>query len=326
MGGDHGPRTTLPAAIAALDKFPSLSLQLFGKCAEIEPHLDGLIRIDAIEVVDCAQIIDCSQRPATALRNGQDSSMYRAVQAVAEGRADACLSAGNTGALMAISRYLLRMVYGIDRPAICSAVPNRTGKSYFLDLGANVDSSAAQLLQFAVMGSVLCSILEGIASPRIALLNIGTEAIKGNEQVKLASKLFEEHPALNFVGYVEGDKLLNGEADVVVGDGFACNIALKSIEGSALYIYDKLTEIFSRGFMAGMLGKMMQPILGEVRAAIDPRQFNGAVFAGLRGVVVKSHGSADQNAFEYAIQQTVAAVEQDLGGKIEASLETLLQE
>lgn len=329
MGGDFGPRVVIPASVDALKRHPNLTLQLVGQQHVITPLLaDALKQSSAqscasrITVVDAANVIANDERPSRALRKRSDTSMYRAITQVADGAAQACVSAGNTGALMALGRFTLKMLPGIDRPAIITAIPSVTGASYMLDLGANVDCSAEHLLQFAIMGSVMTTAVEGIAEPRIGLLNVGEEEIKGNEQVKLASRLIREHGGLNYIGFIEGDDIFTGKADVVVCDGFVGNIALKSSEGVARLIGRQLKTSFSRSPVRRFIAWLAAPVLDEVRMHIDPARRNGASLLGLQGIVVKSHGSADCTCFGYAIDQAVAEVKMDVPGNINRRLES----
>ena len=329
MGGDFGPRVVIPASVDALKRHPNLTLQLVGQQHVITPLLaDALKQSSAqscasrITVVDAANVIANDERPSRALRKRSDTSMYRAITQVADGAAQACVSAGNTGALMALGRFTLKMLPGIDRPAIITAIPSVTGASYMLDLGANVDCSAEHLLQFAIMGSVMTTAVEGIAEPRIGLLNVGEEEIKGNEQVKLASRLIREHGGLNYIGFIEGDDIFTGKADVVVCDGFVGNIALKSSEGVARLIGRQLKTSFSRSPVRRFIAWLAASVLDEVRMHIDPARRNGASLLGLQGIVVKSHGSADCTCFGYAIDQAVAEVKMDVPGNINRRLES----
>nr|WP_322786123.1 phosphate acyltransferase PlsX [Marinobacterium jannaschii] len=318
MGGDFGPRVIVPACIRALKRHPLLSLQLVGCEEDIKPHLRRLkseIR-NRIAIIHTDSVIEMDTKPSVALRQGKGSSMYLALQQVESGQARACISAGNTGALMVLGRYILRTVKGIDRPAIITAVPTMNGHAYMLDLGANVDCSAEHLLQFAVMGSVMAQAVDGQASPTIGLLNIGQEEIKGNEQVKLASRLIAEHGALNYIGFVEGDDLFAGAADVVVCDGFVGNIALKSSEGLARLIRSKVRNSFRRGIYRRILGLLARPVLSELQRQLDPSRHNGASLLGLQGIVVKSHGGANRKSFGYAIDQAVAEIEMDVPREI----------
>ncbi len=329
MGGDFGPRVVIPASVDALKRHSHLTLQLVGQQHVITPLLADALKnssaqscVSRITVVDAANVIANDERPSRALRKRSDTSMFRAISQVADGAAQACVSAGNTGALMALGRFTLKMLPGIDRPAIITAIPSVDGASYMLDLGANVDCSAEHLLQFAIMGSVMTTAVEGIIEPRIGLLNVGEEEIKGNEQVKLASRLIREHGDLNYIGFIEGDDIFTGKADVVVCDGFVGNIALKSSEGVARLIGRQLRTSFSDSPVRRFIAWLAKPVLDEVRMHIDPARRNGASLLGLQGIVVKSHGSADRTCFGYAIDQAVAEVQMDVPGSINRRLES----
>ncbi|WP_415891382.1 phosphate acyltransferase PlsX [Neptuniibacter sp. SY11_33] len=326
MGGDFGPRITIPATLDALRRHSRLSAKLIGHSDVIQPYLNGLNPDVAcrVDVVHAPDTISMSAKPSQTLRNGQDSSMYKAIQLVDEGIAKACVSAGNTGALMVLGRYILRMLPGVDRPAIISSVPTAKGHCYLLDLGANVDCSAEHLLQFAIMGSVMTAAVDNIESPRVGLLNIGQEQVKGNEQVKLASRLIQEQGGLNYVGYIEGDDLYAGSADVVVCDGFVGNIALKSSEGLARLINQKVQASFKRGLYRKFLALLAKPVLSDLKKQMDPSRRNGASLLGLQGIVIKSHGSANQQCFGYALDQAVAEIEQDIPRKICSEIEARL--
>ena len=304
MGGDHGLVVTVPAAIAFARHDPDARLLLVGRQSEIEPHLAhaGDVR-DRLEVVHADEVVGMDESPATALRAKRNSSMRVAINLVKDGRAEAAISAGNTGALMAISRFVLKTLEGIDRPAIASALPNQTGgTTTMLDLGANVDSSAEHLLQFAVLGSALVSALDEKERPSIGLLNIGEEVIKGNEMVKKAAELLRASP-LNFHGNVEGNDIYKGTTDVVVCDGFVGNVALKTSEGLAQMLAGMIREEFTRGPLSRLLAALAYPVLGRFKRRVDHRRYNGAALLGLRGIVIKSHGSADAYAFEQALRR-----------------------
>lgn len=326
MGGDFGPRVTIPATLDALGRHPHLSVKLIGHTEAIQPFLIGLDSDLAcrIDIVHAPDTISMSAKPSQTLRTGQNSSMYKAIQLVDDGAAQACVSAGNTGALMVLGRYILRMLPGVDRPAIISSVPTAKGHCYLLDLGANVDCSAEHLLQFAIMGSVMTAAVDGIESPRVGLLNIGQEQVKGNEQVKLASRLIQEHASLNYVGYIEGDDLYAGHADVVVCDGFVGNIALKSSEGLARLINQKVQASFKRGFYRKFLALLAKPVLADLKKQMDPSRRNGASLLGLQGIVIKSHGSANRQCYGFAIEQAVKEIEQNIPRKISSEIEARL--
>lgn len=326
MGGDFGPRVTVPACIKALERDPRLTIHLVGHQGEIDRYLSHLNPdvANRLEIIHTESLVGMDEKPSAALRHGRKSSMCLALKQVADGVAQACVSAGNTGALMVLGRAVLRTVPGIDRPAIISAVPTLRGHSYMLDLGANVSCSAEHLLQFAIMGSLLVQAVEGVAAPSVGLLNVGQEEIKGNEQVKLASRLISEHGELNYIGYVEGDDIFSGRADVVVCDGFVGNIALKGSEGLANLIRDKVRASFSSGIYRRILGVLARPILAELNRQMDPARRNGASLLGLQGIVVKSHGSANAECFGYALEQAVKEVAMDLPRRIGSHIERQL--
>ena len=323
MGGDHGAGVVVPAALRALRDDPELELILVGEEDVLKRTL-GAETSDRIRIQHASQSVAMDEPPAQALRNKRDSSMRVAIQLVKSGDADACVSAGNTGALMATARFVLKTIAGIDRPAICSPLPTPTGHTQVLDLGANVDCTAEHLLQFALMGSVLASAVDGTARPRVGLLNIGEEAIKGNEQVKGADKLLQNCD-LNYVGYVEGDGIFSGAADVVVCDGFAGNVALKATEGAVRLIANFMRVEFKKSVFTKIAALVARPVLQSFRARIDPRHYNGASLLGLRGIVVKSHGGADELSFANAITVARTEIEQNVPTLIEARLETLLE-
>jgi glycerol-3-phosphate acyltransferase PlsX len=319
MSGDHGLRVSLPAAIASLEKFPDLHLLLVGDVVSIQSAVPADL-IARVQLVAATQVVDMDEKPAHALRHKTDSSMRVALDLLASGRADALVSAGNTGALMAMGVVVLDTLDGIDRPAFCAPVPTRGGRALLLDLGANVDCSAQQLQQFAWMGSALAQTLDGIESPRVALLNIGAEAIKGNEQVKHAARLLSDDGRINYVGYVEGDGIFTGAADVVVCDGFVGNVALKVCEGTARLVREKIRAAFTAGVVARLLGALAQPVLRALRGELDPQRYNGAVLLGLQGAVIKSHGNSTVASFEQAIAVARQAVQCDLTGSIRRCL------
>lgn len=320
MSGDHGLRVSLPAAISCLENNPDLHLTLVGDVAPCKNAVPAELAA-RVHFVASTQIVDMDEKPAHALRHKTASSMRVAVDLLAAQQVDAVVSAGNTGALMAISVVVLKTLEGIDRPAFCAPVPTRTGHAYLLDLGANVDCSAEQLQQFAWMGSALSQTLDRIESPRVALLNIGAEAIKGNEQVKAAAQLLQSDPRVNFVGYAEGDGIFSGTADVVVCDGFVGNVALKVCEGTARLVRDKIRAAFTSNTLARLLGALAQPVLNVLRGELDPQRYNGAVLLGLQGAVIKSHGNSSVASFERAINVAVQAVQNDLTGSIRRCLQ-----
>jgi len=300
MGGDHGPGVVVPAALAFLEHTKGADLILVGREEEISRHLGGAKLGGRLRIHHASQTIAMDESPSRALRNKKDSSMRVAINLVKSGEAHACVSAGNTGALMATARFVLKTLPNVDRPAIIVAVPSQHGSTHMLDLGANVDCSAEHLFQFAVMGCELVTAVEGIAAPAVGLLNIGQEEIKGNEQVKQAHELLSAS-SLNYIGYVEGDEVYLGKVDVVVSDGFVGNVALKSSEGVAKMVSHALRASFTRNWMTRLAGLAAMPILKQFRKTFDPRRYNGASLLGLRGIVIKSHGGADVMAFENAI-------------------------
>ena len=324
MGGDFGPQVTVPASLACLSKNPNLKLIMVGDETTLNNLLsDALIRFkDRISIRHASQVVGMDEAPQKALKNKKDSSMRVAINLVRDGQADACVSAGNTGALMATARFVLKMIPGIERPAIISTLPSIFGHTHMLDLGANVDSSAEHLFQFAVMGEEVVKAVENIDKPRIGLLNIGEEDMKGNEQVKSAAKLLE-NSNLNYIGYVEGNSINAGhvKVDLIVTDGFVGNVALKSIEGAAKMIGQKLKDSFSRNLLTKLAGLLAYPVLKSFKDSIDPRLYNGASFIGLRGLVIKSHGGADALAFETAIHLAELEVTQDVIRKISEKIE-----
>lgn len=326
MGGDFGPHCIVPASIACLQKYPSLHLVLVGQSPVIQRLIDQHTAIDRsrLKIVHASETIAMDESPAHALRNKPDASMRVSLELVAAGQADACVSAGNTGALMALSRYVLKTLPGIDRPAMITAVPTERGVSYLLDLGANVDCSAENLLQFALMGSVAAQ-AQGIQKPRVGLLNVGTELIKGNQQVRAAAALLQQHPELNYVGFVEGDGLYRGVADVVVCDGFVGNILLKSSEGLANMIAGRITDLFSRNLLSRALGLMVLPLMKRLQGELAPSQHNGASLMGLQGIVVKSHGAADDVGFQSAIRRALTEIEENLPQRLQGRLDDLLR-
>ncbi len=301
MGGDHGIPVTVPSALSFLARTSDASLLLVGRSAEIERALPGAVK--GVDVVHADEVIEMHDPPATALRTKRASSMRIAINLIKEGRADVVISAGNTGALMAISRFVLKTLDGIDRPAIAGPIPNQLGRvTTMLDLGANVDCTPDHLLQFAILGSALVAAVEEKEQPTVGLLNIGEELIKGNEIVKQAAELLRQSP-LNFQGNVEGNDIYKGTTDVVVCDGFVGNVALKTAEGVAQMLGGFLREEFKRDAVSRLMAVAAYPVLNRFRRRVDPRRYNGASLLGLRGLVLKSHGSADTVAFDCALQR-----------------------
>ncbi len=327
MGGDHGPVVTVPAALRALKQHPNLKLILVGDEGQLSGELsrNSAAVSERLTIHHASQVVAMDEAPSSALRGKKDSSMRVAINLVKQGDARACISAGNTGALMATARFVLKTLEGIDRPALITALPTMKGHSHMLDLGANVDSSAEVLYQFAVMGSVLTSAVDNNPEPTVGLLNVGEEEIKGNEQVKQAHKMLSGN-GLNYVGYVEGDDIYKGSVDVVVADGFVGNVALKTSEGVGKMISYYMKQEFKRNILTKLAGLVALPVLNAFRRRIDPRAYNGASLVGLRGIVIKSHGSADAFSFSTAIGEAVLEVEKNVPEKIKEQLGTLLEE
>lgn len=317
MGGDHGPSVTVPAALAFLRSHSETRAILVGRPDAIEQAVAsaGGSLGERVSLKAASEVVEMGDPPAVAMRAKKDSSMRVAIDLVKAGQAQAVVSAGNTGALMAISRFVLKTLPGIDRPAIATILPTRNGKVYVLDLGANVDCLPEHLLQFGVMGAMLVSAVEHLERPTVGLLNIGEEAIKGNDVVKRAGELLRTS-GLNFYGNVEGDDIYRGTTDVVVCDGFVGNVALKTSEGLAQMLATFLREEFSRSLLSKLMGFVALPALKRFKQRVDHRRYNGAPLVGLRGVVVKSHGSADAFAFEQAIGRAAEAASNRLVERI----------
>jgi len=314
MGGDHGLAVTIPAAVSFLAHEPAARLLLVGREPEIRAALARHRPIDSsrIEVLHAEEAIAMDESPTAALRSKRQSSMRLAITAVKDGAADACVSAGNTGALMAISRFVLKMLDGMDRPAIATQLPNRLGAmTTMLDVGANVDCEPEHMMQFAMMGAALVTALDRKERPTVGLLNIGEEMIKGNDTVKRAAELLRAS-SLNFIGNVEGDDVYSGKADVVVCDGFVGNVALKTSEGLAQMLAGFIREEYERHLFTRLLAVVSFPVLRRFKSRLDHRRFNGAALVGLRGVVVKSHGSADAFAYEAALRRAFDSVRNGL--------------
>ncbi|MDH3598281.1 MAG: phosphate acyltransferase PlsX [Candidatus Tectomicrobia bacterium] len=326
MSGDFGPPITVSAALSALAKEPDLKLILVGDPEAIDARLETLGRPDPhrINVCHASQTVSMDEPPAQALRNKKDSSMRVAINLVRSGDAQACVSAGNTGALMATARFVLKTLPGIHRPAIVGKLPALRGHVHMLDLGANVDSPPSLLLQFAVMGAILVKYLENKPNPSVGLLNIGVEDIKGNDTVKRAAELMR-NSKLNYQGFVEGDAIYAGNVDVVVCDGFDGNVALKTSEGLAQMIAHIMNEEFRRNPFTRLAGLLGLPVMKAFRRRVDHRRYNGATLVGLRGVVIKSHGSADSLGFRQAILTAVTEAKQRVPEHISEDLESMIR-
>ena len=327
MGGDNGPPVTVPASVQALSLLPQLSLLMVGDLPRCEPLLrqHGLLSHPRVRLLHASQVVGMGDKPIHAVRHLKDSSMRIAVDLVQQGKADACVSAGNTGALMAIAHSVLKCVSGIERPALMTCVPTvKGGRSVLLDLGANVNCAPEHLWQFAVMGAVVAESVQQITNPSIALLNIGAEANKGNEQVKKAAELLAATSELAFCGYIEGDALFSGVADVIVCDGFVGNIALKTAEGMVRLLSE--TSHQQLDGLAGWLQCLLTGFFKRRLSHLNPDQYNGASLLGLRGIVIKSHGRAERHAFSNAILQAVVEVERQLPRLIAERFETILSD
>ena len=324
MSGDNGLSVTVPAAAEIIRRHPGVCLILVGDQRGIERQFAdaGVSAGERLKVVGASQKVEMDDSPAFALRKKKDSSMRVAINLVRDGQADACVSSGNTGALLATARFVLKTIPGIDRPAICTGLPRMNGKTYMLDLGANVDSPQEILLQFGLMGSVLVNCLEGNANPTVGLLNIGQEEVKGNNTIKAAAELFKQS-ALNYVGYIEADDIFVGNTDVVVCDGFVGNVALKATEGAAQMIMSTFKQEFHRNVATRCCGLLAKPVLGAIRRRLDHRRYNGASLLGLKGTVVKSHGGADIIGFRHAVEVGIEEVKKGLVRQIENALTAL---
>ena len=328
MGGDHGPGETLPACRALLDRHPQVRVLLVGQPEAMQEGLrkHGLFGHERASVVAASEVVAMDDPVEVALRRKKDSSMRRAIELVKDGTAQACVSAGNTGALMAVARYVLKTLPGIERPAIATYLPNAAGGSTLvLDLGANVDCEAEHLLQFAVMGTAFAA-AGGHANPRVGLLNVGEEVIKGSEMIKRAGELLRQAHAegrLNFVGNVEGDDIFKGGVDIVVCDGFVGNVALKATEGVARMLMGMMRQEFTRNLGTRLLALAVLPLLRRFRRRVDPQRYNGAALLGLRGLVFKSHGSANAFSFAQALERACEAAQGGVVQEIERILATL---
>lgn len=321
MGGDHGPHVTVPAAIKALESDDQLNIVLVGLSDAIEAELktQKTTTSSRLRIHHASEVVTMDESPQSALKNKKDSSMRVAINLVKSGEANACVSAGNTGALMATARFVLKTLPGIDRPAIASVLPSEKGNTYMMDLGANADCTPDHLYQFAIMGAMLVSCVEHKERPTVGLLNIGSEDIKGNEVVKQAGELLRASH-LNFYGNVEGDDIFKGTTDLVVCDGFVGNVSLKTTEGLAHMMGKFLTQEFKRNWLTKLMALCALPVLKSFKKRLDPRRYNGASFLGLRGIVVKSHGGADQLAFISAIH---VAIEEARNGVLRRITEQL---
>ena len=321
MSGDLGAEVVVRAAAASLDRHENLELILVGDETELTRLVGKTLgEHPRLSIRHASEVVGMSEPPAEALRKKKDSSMRVAINLVKDGEAQACVSAGNTGALMASAKFVLKMLPGIDRPAIIAELPSRGGSLHMLDLGANTQATAEHLFQYAVMGSIVSNDILGIGSPRVALLNIGAEDTKGNDTVKEAAAMLGAS-TLNYVGFIEGSDLFNGKADVVVTDGFTGNVALKTMEGTVDLCVHYFKRQFTKNWFAKLQAMFAQWVLRGLRVEMDSRNYNGATLVGLNGIVIKSHGSADAYAFQHAIDTAIVEVRNQLPQQIGTLLE-----
>ena len=330
MGGDKGPLITIPSAIMAINQMPNLHLILCGdeniittELARLNISKQDLSHHKQLSIFATSQTVEMDDKPVFALRSKKDSSMRKALDLVNEGKAQACVSAGNTGALFSMAHFVLKTLPGVERPALISSLPTHDNDKhvFMLDLGANVFCDSHVLYQFGVMGSVMAQQVDGIDNPRIALLNMGEEAIKGSDHIKLAALELAENETINYVGFIEGSDIFSNKADVIVCDGFVGNVALKTCEGVARLVYDKSKTAFSQNILIKLLTLIVKSSLKKIFKSMNPDQYNGASLIGLRGIVVKSHGNANSSAFFSAIMEAVKEVERQVPEKIKNSLE-----
>lgn len=322
MGGDFGPRITVPATLNILREHPFLQVVLLGDESEIQLHLTDASDIPSHQyrIQHCSESVSMDEKLSSAIRNKRDSSLWQALKLVADGDANACVSAGNTGALMAMSLLQLRTLPGISRPAICTKVPTIKGYTHLLDLGANVVCSAEQLHQFAVMASQAVAVTTENDRPSIGLLNIGVEEIKGRQEIIDAAELLKADPEIHFIGFVEGDDIFAGVADIVVCDGFSGNVALKASEGVATMLQSFLNQALTQNLWTKIAALLARPALKSLKQRVDPAQYNGASLLGLKGVVVKSHGGASTLGFSRAVIVAINEAQRDLPTLIEEQL------
>jgi glycerol-3-phosphate acyltransferase PlsX len=328
-GGDYGIPVTIEAGINALSKYEDLQIHFVGDSLSIEnelkKHRKSNLFNNRIDITHATEVITMDESPSNALRRKKDSSMRIAINLVKDGITDACVSAGNTGALMAIARFVLKTIDGVDRPAIMSSVPTITGHNHMLDLGANIDSKPETLLQFAIMGSIAVQHTENIQKPSIGLLNVGVEDMKGHEKIQATSDLLK-NSSLNYQGFVEGDDIYKGVVDVIVCDGFEGNIALKASEGVANMVSHYIKESFNKNLLTKIVALFAKPVLKNFKAKVDPGKHNGASLLGLKGVVVKSHGNADAESFLQAIKEAYLEAHAKITEKISTQLTQELED
>jgi glycerol-3-phosphate acyltransferase PlsX len=329
MGGDNGPHIIFSASLTALQQTPNLYLIFCGPLALMTQWLNKQSSNIQCRVTlsDCPQNVAMNEAPAYALRHKKNSSMRRILDLVHNNEADACISGGNTGALLSMAYYVLKTLPGIDRPALITLVPTiNNGKAYFLDLGANINCDSKVLFQYAVMGSVLAEQIGDIKQPKVALLNVGSEEIKGNAQVKQTAKLLTKSQNINYIGYVEGNDIFFQKADVIVTDGFVGNIALKSWEGLVNFVIQEVKNASQSNWLSKIMAKIAMPLFRSTYLRMKPDQYNGASLIGLRGIVVKSHGNASSEAFLYAIREAIHQVEMQVPDKIKDKIKAVLME
>jgi len=326
MGGDFGPEVVIPAAVHVVKKYNNINIILVGDETSLRDcaKQQGIDLDDHFEIQHASQVVEMHEDPRHAVRKKKDSSMRVAINMVKEGRAKAVVSAGNTGALMATAKFVLKTIPGIERPAICTTIPSYGGHTQMLDLGANVDSTAEQLFQFAVMGSVLAEAVDSTHQPKVGLLNIGSEDSKGNAQVKEANKLLQNGP-FNYIGYVEGDDIYTDKVDVVVCDGFVGNVSLKTMEGVAKMISTMMRDEFKKSIFSMLAGLIAMPVLNRFKKRVDPRMYNGASMLGLTGIVIKSHGSADKLSYANAIEIALLEAEKSVPAHIHECMKPILK-
>jgi len=326
MGGDFGPDVVIPAAVHVVKKYSDIHIILVGDETRLRDSAKAhSIDLDKhFEIQHASEVVEMHDDPASAVRKKKDSSMRVAINLVKGGRAQAVVSAGNTGALMATAKFVLKTIAGIDRPAICTTIPSYGGHTHMLDLGANVDSSAEHLFQFAIMGSILAEAVDNTHEPKVGLLNIGAEDSKGNAQVKAANKFLQNGP-FNYIGYVEGDDIYTDRVDVVVCDGFVGNVSLKTMEGVAKMIARMMREEFQRSALSKLAGLIAWPVLSRFKKRVDPRMYNGASMLGLNGIVIKSHGSADVLSYANAIEIALLEIKKSVPEHIRECMEPLLE-
>lgn len=314
MGGDAGPRLTVPAALSTLNRHPGIRIRLFGDTSVLGDLVSGCGagEDERLELIHCSQVVAMEEKPVSALRNKRQSSLWRGLEATARQEANAFVSAGNTGAIMAMGMELLGKLNGISRPAICTSLPTASGRAYLLDMGANVDCSAEHLLQFARMATHLVTAVEGKSRPRVGLLNIGLETTKGTAVVRQASALCSGNEEINYGGFVEGDGIFSGDFDIVVCDGFAGNVALKASEGAARMVAGMVRASLGSSLRGRLTALLARPVLRSLQQRIDPALYNGASLLGLDGVVIKSHGGTTQAGFEHALDVAITESRQDI--------------